>query len=155
MKLVDQQKGSKIADKIEVMEKNTFREQNRHLKGRQILFVIVNSFVASKRFKSAWSLDDLAKCEWKGDSYHNVHDFRTLWLEMKREILEGKDWVDEMIGDKDEVRERYKERYQKLMEKKSRSLGSNFNFNSNEESPAPRKEKGCSIIYMYNCVSLK
>ena len=70
-------------------------------------------------------------------------------------VSEGKDWVDEMIGDKNEVRERYKERYQKLMEKKSRSLGSNFNFNSNEESPAPRKEKGCSIIYMYDCVSLK
>ena len=67
-------------------------------------------------------------------------------------VSEGEGWVSDMIGPGDEmikVRERYKERYQKLMEEKSRSLGSNFNFNSNEESLAPRTEKGCCIIYKY------
>ena len=74
-------------------------------------------------------------------------------------VSEGEAWVEDMIdktGPSDEmikVRKRYKERYQKLMEEKSRSLGSNFNFTSNEESPAPRQDKGCSIIYqcIYQC----
>ena len=64
-------------------------------------------------------------------------------------VSDDEGWVGDMIGTGDEmikVRERYKERYQKLMEEKSRSLGSNFNFiEDTTPQDLPSADRGNSV----------
>ena len=64
-------------------------------------------------------------------------------------VSDDEGWVGDMIGTCDEVRERYKERYQQLMEEKNRSIGSSFDFiEDTTPQDLPSADRGNIVPYI-------
>ena len=79
----------RIHHKFERVGREFQRAYGTYPNGSQMLWIIIRSFDISRRFNQGYTLNDLLKIKWHGDSWRQMYRFMEEWDTVCHDVLSG------------------------------------------------------------------